>query len=479
MVMYGCRFTVAECPVVPEAFKTSVNRGNFFQAAAFSFIQGRGLAEVCVIGEFEVGTTLEKASTSFRQSTAQGGTIGSKFAPKKPAFESVFLVESGRVFAFTPAEILVDKKNLLQPSRLALVPAPGGVEVGSDYATLGLEPGASREQIRSAYRPLIVQHHPDRGGDPSKFMAVQSAYEALIGTSAPREGTIVLKPPAALTYEDSVEALHAEEAAAEENVRVLEGQLAIAKKHLAVVSATHGRKDEDIKTAARREKAKEFTKRFQCSAMYWELGDLECWFRPNCGFVPRDPTHWPQWVPMISEMYGEDLREGNEDLDPYCKIVAWHPRFGDNKTIPTIALHVKVGMDNIDAVDHGKDLVIAISPICHCARSRVAQTLKLMGWDYFEVCKLLSRDDEVFRRSKWYTDFDVSTLSTPVEATSTTAEKRKFCGDLRTESDTDNANQDLEEDVSDEEMTEILEGVKRRRQEQNGDIQYYSKKLFG
>lgn len=36
---------------------------------------------------------------------------------------------------------------------------------------------ASRDVIDMAYRRLRSEHHPDRGGDPEKFRAVQKAYE--------------------------------------------------------------------------------------------------------------------------------------------------------------------------------------------------------------------------------------------------------------------------------------------------------------
>lgn len=36
---------------------------------------------------------------------------------------------------------------------------------------------ASRDVIEMAYRRMRSEHHPDRGGDPEKFRAVQKAYE--------------------------------------------------------------------------------------------------------------------------------------------------------------------------------------------------------------------------------------------------------------------------------------------------------------
>lgn len=51
------------------------------------------------------------------------------------------------------------------------------------YLTLGINPGASTDEIRKAYRKVAIQKHPDRnGGTPeavANFQAVIKAYEAL------------------------------------------------------------------------------------------------------------------------------------------------------------------------------------------------------------------------------------------------------------------------------------------------------------
>ncbi len=50
------------------------------------------------------------------------------------------------------------------------------------YRTLGLAPGASVNEIRSAYRRLAKQYHPDAAGDRTlpRFLAIQAAYERLV-----------------------------------------------------------------------------------------------------------------------------------------------------------------------------------------------------------------------------------------------------------------------------------------------------------
>jgi curved DNA-binding protein len=47
------------------------------------------------------------------------------------------------------------------------------------YSTLGVDRGASPDDIKRAYRKAAAKHHPDRGGDTAKFQEVQAAYETL------------------------------------------------------------------------------------------------------------------------------------------------------------------------------------------------------------------------------------------------------------------------------------------------------------
>ncbi|MFG1496602.1 DNA-J related domain-containing protein [Saccharospirillum sp. HFRX-1] len=47
-------------------------------------------------------------------------------------------------------------------------------------AELGLDETADRNTIRSRYRQLANEHHPDKGGDPEKFRRIREAYEQLL-----------------------------------------------------------------------------------------------------------------------------------------------------------------------------------------------------------------------------------------------------------------------------------------------------------
>ena len=74
---------------------------------------------------------------------------------------------------------LVDEAELADPRKLA--------EVRTAYdphLVLGLEPGATAEAVRSAFRSLSREHHPDRGGDAERFQTIQAAHDALVGVGA-------------------------------------------------------------------------------------------------------------------------------------------------------------------------------------------------------------------------------------------------------------------------------------------------------
>jgi len=47
------------------------------------------------------------------------------------------------------------------------------------YSVLGLQRGASSEEIKKAFRKAAMQHHPDRGGDEKQFKKINEAYEIL------------------------------------------------------------------------------------------------------------------------------------------------------------------------------------------------------------------------------------------------------------------------------------------------------------
>jgi molecular chaperone DnaJ len=47
------------------------------------------------------------------------------------------------------------------------------------WTVLGIDQTASADEIKAAYRRLAKDHHPDKGGDPDRFMEIQNAYQQL------------------------------------------------------------------------------------------------------------------------------------------------------------------------------------------------------------------------------------------------------------------------------------------------------------
>ena len=55
----------------------------------------------------------------------------------------------------------------------------GGPKPLSPRAILEVGDDASLEEVKAAFRRKALEHHPDRGGDPERVMAVKRAYDSL------------------------------------------------------------------------------------------------------------------------------------------------------------------------------------------------------------------------------------------------------------------------------------------------------------
>ena len=77
--------------------------------------------------------------------------------------------------------------------------------MSAPHQVLGVSPEATDDEIRAAYKRAAMKHHPDRGGSPEAFQAVQDASAALQNRVCPdcggkgftttRQGFFVSKTP--------------------------------------------------------------------------------------------------------------------------------------------------------------------------------------------------------------------------------------------------------------------------------------------
>lgn len=57
--------------------------------------------------------------------------------------------------------------------------------MSAPHEVLGVSSEATDDEIRAAYKRAAMKHHPDRGGSPEAFQAVQDAYAALQSRACP------------------------------------------------------------------------------------------------------------------------------------------------------------------------------------------------------------------------------------------------------------------------------------------------------
>lgn len=63
------------------------------------------------------------------------------------------------------------------------------------HSILGVQKGASQEEIKAAYRRAVLKHHPDRGSrSTTQFHEVQEAYEALTGQRKHHQDADIYSP---------------------------------------------------------------------------------------------------------------------------------------------------------------------------------------------------------------------------------------------------------------------------------------------
>lgn len=57
------------------------------------------------------------------------------------------------------------------------------------YFVLGVPPSASEETVKTRFKELALEHHPDRGGDPAQMRRYLKAYDQI------RNGKRISQPP--------------------------------------------------------------------------------------------------------------------------------------------------------------------------------------------------------------------------------------------------------------------------------------------
>jgi DnaJ like chaperone protein len=51
---------------------------------------------------------------------------------------------------------------------------------GDPFKDLGVSPSASAADLKKAWKRQMMQHHPDRGGNPETAKKINSAYQAIL-----------------------------------------------------------------------------------------------------------------------------------------------------------------------------------------------------------------------------------------------------------------------------------------------------------
>lgn len=66
------------------------------------------------------------------------------------------------------------------PTRSAPRPATAAARAVDPYAVLGVRAADPIATVKAAFRTKVLEHHPDRGGDPEAFIAIKRAYDAIV-----------------------------------------------------------------------------------------------------------------------------------------------------------------------------------------------------------------------------------------------------------------------------------------------------------
>ncbi len=90
------------------------------------------------------------------------------------------LLEIDGKWARAWARVMQGRPAGMTADRPTASPTPRPQAAASCWAVLGLTPQATVTDIRTAFRALALQLHPDRGGDPEAFLRLRQAHDAAL-----------------------------------------------------------------------------------------------------------------------------------------------------------------------------------------------------------------------------------------------------------------------------------------------------------
>lgn len=124
--------------------------------------------------------TAPPAREPFRKPDASAGGARTREEARQQAERAAgrALVEIEPLWARAWSRVLMDLPPFTRPAADEPTAArPTSPAPDSIWTTLGLDPRATIEQIRAAFRQRALVTHPDRGGDPDAFRALRRAHD--------------------------------------------------------------------------------------------------------------------------------------------------------------------------------------------------------------------------------------------------------------------------------------------------------------
>lgn len=83
-------------------------------------------------------------------------------------------------FRARPQAPNADKEQVFTQAKDRLERWLAALDDQDPYRTLGVSPMVSDEQLKSKYRELAMQKHPDRGGSADEMRTINEAYERIV-----------------------------------------------------------------------------------------------------------------------------------------------------------------------------------------------------------------------------------------------------------------------------------------------------------